>query len=108
MFHDQYRLAGQNPSLYDVPTLQVGQAVTHIASNGSHVPEIITKVTICYIYGDPMYLLEGTPNQYHQKNIDCLCEPSNTNIFLINITIRPLHTNSKTKTPTTTIGFVTH
>ena len=53
-------------SLYSVPTLQVIQSIAHIDSNGSHVSEIITKVTIFSISGDPMYLIEGTLNQYHQ------------------------------------------
>ena len=33
-------------SLSSVTTLQVGKAVTYIDSNGTQVPEIITKVTI--------------------------------------------------------------
>ena len=44
------------------------------------------------ISGDPMYLIEGTPNQTHQSNIDSLHEPSDPEIFFINSTIRPLHT----------------
>ena len=50
------------PSLYTVPNLQVGQSVTHVDSNGTRVPEIITKVMICTISGDSIYLIEGTTN----------------------------------------------
>ena len=54
-----------------------------------------------------MYLIEGTPKQSHQANIDSLRKLSNTEIFLINSTIRNLYT---TPTPTTSakaIGFGT-
>ena len=52
-----------------------------------------------------MYLIQGKPNQTHQANIDYLCEPSDTYMFLINITIRPLHTKKAPKPPVETIGF---
>ena len=69
------------PSLSAVPTLQVGQAVTHIDSNVTRVPEMITKVMICTVSGDTMYLIEGTPNRTHQDKIHSFLEPSNPNIF---------------------------
>ena len=50
------------PSLSTVLTLQLGQAVTHIKSNGTRFLAIITKVIIFTIYGDPVYLIGGTPN----------------------------------------------
>ena len=70
------------PSLSDVTTLQVGKAVTHIDSTGTWVPAVINNFIICTIYGDPMYLIEGTPNKTHQVNIDYPREPSNPNMFL--------------------------
>ena len=39
-----------------------------------HVPAITTKIRIFSISGDPMYLIESTPNQSHQANIDSLRE----------------------------------
>ena len=42
------------PPLSYVPTLQVGQAVTHIDTIGTGVPAIITKVIIFSISGGPM------------------------------------------------------
>ena len=63
---------------------------------------------ILSISGDPMYLIEDTPNQSHQENIDSLCEPSDPNIFFINITIRPLHINISPPTHATAIGFSPH
>ena len=87
-----------SPSLYTVPTLQFGQSVTHIYSNGSRFQEIITKVTICSISGDPMHLIEGKPNQYQQAKINYLREPSDPNISLVNSTIWPLHTIIAPKT----------
>ena len=42
------------PSLSAIPTIQVPKSVTHIDSNITRVPEIITKVMICSISGDPM------------------------------------------------------
>ena len=50
------------PSLSPVPTLQVGKYVTHVDSNGTRIPSIITKVMVCAISGDPVYTMEGTPN----------------------------------------------
>ena len=70
------------PSLSPVPTLQVGQAANHVDSNENLVPAIITKVMICTIFGEPMYLNKGTPNQTHQANIDFLYETSNPKLFL--------------------------
>ena len=96
------------PYLYPITTIQVGQSVTNIDSNGSWVPAIITKVVICTISGDPMYLIEGTSQKTHQANIDYLREPSNTNIVFINITIWPLHTNTAPQTPGKYIGSGTH
>ena len=86
------------PYLFTLPTLQVGETRTHIYYNSSGVPYIITKVTIWLISDDPMYLIEGTPNQPHQANIDYLCETSDTDMFLINSTIWPLHANNTPKT----------
>ena len=40
-----------------------------------------------------MYLIEGTPNQTHQDNIDYFREPSYTEMFFTNSIILPLHTN---------------
>ena len=48
-----------------------------------------------------MYLIEGKPKKPNQANIDSICE-------IIYSTIRPLHTNTATKLPATTIGFVPH
>ena len=98
----------KSPSLSDIPDLQVGQDVTYIDSNGTRAPKIITKVMICSISGDPMYLIECTPNQYHTENIYSLHEPSYPDMFFINCTIRPLYTNTPPKTPATTIGFGLH
>ena len=92
-------------SIFAAPTLQVDQSVTNIDSNGTLVPEIMTKVMIYSISGDPIYLIRGTPNQYHQENIYSLHKPSYHKIFFIYSTIRPLHTNTALKTPATTIGF---
>ena len=47
------------PYLFAATTLQVGQAVTHIDSNRTCVPEIITKIMIWSISGDPMLLVSG-------------------------------------------------
>ena len=52
---------------------------------------------ICTISGDPMYLIEDTPNQINQAKIDSLRGPSNTGVFFINSTIWPLHTNTPPK-----------
>ena len=60
------------------------------------------------ISDDPMYLIEVTSNQNHQAKIDLLREPSNTELFFIESTIWPLHTNTAPKQPATTIGFVPH
>ena len=95
-------------SISDVPTLQVGQAVTRIDSNGTRVPAIISKVIIWFISGDPVYPIESTSNQYHQAKIDYLRKPSDPEKFFINSTIRPLNTNTTPKTPAETIGFGTH
>ena len=81
------------PSLSILPNLQFVKSVTHVDSNGTWVPSIITQVMVFAISGDPMYLIEGTPNQTRQSDIDSLHEPSDPEIFFINITIRPLHTN---------------
>ena len=93
----------KTPSLSAIPILKVGQYAIHIDSNATHVPVNITKVMICSISGDLMYLIEGKLNQYQQEKFDFLCGNSDPNIFLINITIRPLHTNTKPQTPATTI-----
>ena len=85
------------PSLSPVINLQVGQAFTHIDLNGTQATAIITKVIICNIYGDTMYLIEGTPNQTQQSNIDYLREYSDPKLFLINSTIQPFHTNTSPK-----------
>ena len=58
----------------------------------------------CTIYGDPMYLIEGKHNQNHQANIYYIHELSDTELFLINITIRYIHTNTPPNPPETTIG----
>ena len=55
-----------------------------------------------------MYLIEDTPNQSHQANIYSLRKPSYNDIFLINSTIKPLHTNTAPKTPSKNIGFSPH
>ena len=55
-----------------------------------------------------MYLIEGTTNQTNQENINSLLENSNPKLFLINSTIRNLHTNTAPKNPATTIVFGTH
>ena len=81
------------PSLSIFPNLQFVKSVTHVDSNGTWVPSIITQVMVFSISGDPMYLIEGTPNQTHQSVIDSLHEPSDPEIFFINITIQTLHTN---------------
>ena len=70
-------------SISTITTLQVGQSINHVESNGTRFPAIITKVMICTIYGDPMYLIEGTPNQNHQANIDYLRKPSDNDMFFI-------------------------
>ena len=67
----------KTPSIYPIPTIQVRKYVTHIDSNGTRVPVITTKATICIISGDPIYLIEGTPNQTYQANIDSLCQMFN-------------------------------
>ena len=90
-----------------VPTFQVGKDVTHIDSIFSRIPEIITKVAICTIYGDPMYLIEGTPIQQHHTNIDSFSEPSDPKIYLLNSTIWTLYTNT-VPNKLTTIGFGLH
>ena len=63
---------------------------------------------ICTISGDPMYLIEGTPNQTYQADIDSLCEPSDPELFFVNSTIWYLHTNTAPKTPAKNIGFSPH
>ena len=63
---------------------------------------------VCSITGNPMYLIEGTCNQYHQANINNLPESSYPKIFLINSTIRPIHNNTTPPKPVTTIGFGPH
>ena len=95
-------------SLSAVPTLQVGQAVTHIDSNGSFVPVITTKVTIFNISVDPMYLIEGTLGQYHQTKIDSIRELSYPKVFLINSATRPLHANTAQTPPAKISGFDPH
>ena len=60
------------------------------------------------IYGDPMYLIEGTPNQTHQVNIYSIHEPSYTELFFVNSTISPLHTNTHPQTPVATIVLCPH
>ena len=55
-----------------------------------------------------MYLIEGTQNQSHQANIDYIHGPSDTEMFMINSTIQPVHINTKPKTSVTTICFGTH
>ena len=83
--------------LSPIPTLQVRQYVTLVDSNRTWKPEITMKVMFFTIYGDPMYLIEGTPNQTHQHNIDSLREPSDSELFFINSTIRPLNINTSPK-----------
>ena len=63
---------------------------------------------ICTISGETTYLIKGSPNQTHKSKIDSICEPYDTNMFFINITIKPLHTNTPPQTPSITIGFGTH
>ena len=60
------------------------------------------------ISGDPIYLIEGAPNQTHQANIYYIREPSDPDLFYVNITIWPLHTNTSQNKSATTIGFGTH
>ena len=96
------------PYISPLPTLQVGRAVTHVDSDGNWVTATITNVMICTISGDPMYLLEGSPNQTHQANIDSIREPWNTEMFFINITVWYLHTSTAPNTPLITIYFRTH
>ena len=95
-------------SLSVVSNLQFGKYVTHIDSNGTWVPAIITRVMVFIIYGDPMYLVKVTHNQNHQSNIDSLHEPSDPEIFFIKSNIWPLHTNMSPKKPVKTIGFGPH
>ena len=96
------------PSLSAVPTIQFGQAVTNIDSIVSWVQEIITKVIVFAISGDPMYLIEGTPDQTHQAKIDSLRKPSNTKMFFVNVTIQLLRTNTSPKKTATTTVFGPH
>ena len=63
---------------------------------------------ICTVSGETMYLIEGTTNQTHQANIYSLRETSDTDIFFIDSTICPLHTNMAPKTSDTAIGFGPH
>ena len=63
---------------------------------------------ICTISGETMYLIEGTTNQTHQANIYSLRETSDTDIFFIDSTICPLHTNMAPKTSATAIVFFPH
>ena len=51
------------PSLSIFPNLQFVKSVTHVDSNGTWVPSIITQVMVFAISGDPMYLIEDTPNK---------------------------------------------
>ena len=69
------------PSLSVFPAIQVEPSVTHTDSNGTRVPEIMTNFMIFSISGDPMYLIEGKPNQNHQANIDSLRKTSDSDIF---------------------------
>ena len=55
-----------------------------------------------------MYLIEGTTNQYHQTKIYSLRKTSYPDVFIINSTIRPLHTNITPKLPAKTIVYSTH
>ena len=77
-------------------------------SNGNRDPENNTKVIICSISGGPKYLIEGTPTQTQQENIDYLRKPSGTKIFIINNIILPFHTNTAPPQPVITIGFGPH
>ena len=53
-FPTQTTKQDKSRSLSAVSTLQIGQYVTYIGSNGTWFPEIITKVMICTISGDPI------------------------------------------------------
>ena len=75
------------PSLSEIPTLQVGQYVTHIDSNWTQVLSIITKVMIFSVSGGSMYLIEGTYNQNHQSKIGSHHGSPYLNIFFIDSTI---------------------
>ena len=97
-FTTQTAKQDKSPSLYLITTLQVGQVVTHIDSNGTRVPEISTKFIICTISGNPMYLIEVTPKQTNQSNNNYIYEPSDPNIFFIDITIRSIRTKTPPKT----------
>ena len=52
-----------------------------------------------------MYLIEVTPHQYQQANIDNLRETSYPKMFFINSTTRPIHINTAPRKPAETIGF---
>ena len=91
------------PSLSEIPTLQVGQYVTHIDSNLTRLPSIITKVMIFSVSGGSMYLIEGASNQNHQSNIGSLHGSSDPNMFFTNSIIRPLRTSTSPKISATTI-----
>ena len=56
----------KQPSLSDMPSIQVGQAITRIDSNGTRVPDIITKVIIGSISGESMHPIECMTNQNNQ------------------------------------------
>ena len=98
----------KQPSLSDMPSIQVGQAITRIDSNGTCVPDIITKVIIGSISGESMHLIECMTNQNNQLNIYSLRKLSYPKMFFINSTIRPTNTKIFPQTPATTIGFVPH
>ena len=63
---------------------------------------------IFIISGYLMYLIEGATKQNHQDKIGPLRETSDPEMFFINSTISPLHTNTAPQTPEANISFGPH
>ena len=97
-----------NTPPYANPTLQVGQNVNSIDSEGIRLLVVINKVTFDTFYGiyETLYPIEGKNIQYHPLEVGYLCVLIELKIFTINNIICLLHANMAPKTSAKTMVLV--